>query len=105
MALNCFRYLDFKSFAEIDQLEVPEYELLMEGVRLKQVDLDYRCHLIAWLTFAAKAEKKAGKGKSVPVFRRFRKFFDYEKALDKAKSAGQEKSRFSGFGKYLKSRG
>lgn len=107
VALNCFRYLDFKSFSEVDRLTIPEYRLLMEAVRLKQVDADYRNHLQAWLTFAAKAEKKSGKGKSKPVYSKFKKFFDYEKAIKEAKSGGkeQQKSRFSGFGKFLKQRG
>ena len=102
VALNCIRYLDFKSLQEVDRLTIPEYNLLMEGVRLKQVDQDYRNHLQAFLNFAVKAEKKVGKNKSVPVFRKFKKFYDYEKELQKAKHNGNEKSRFSGFGKFLK---
>lgn len=42
----------------------------MEAVRLKQVDLDYRNHLQAFLNFAVKAEKKAGKNKTKPVYTR-----------------------------------
>ena len=102
MALNCFRYLDYKSFAEVDRLTIPEYELLMEAVRLKQVDMDYRNHLQAYLNFVVKAEKKAGKGKSKPVFSSFKKFFDYKKKLADAEKNGKEKSRFAGIGKLLK---
>ena len=87
---------------EVDRLTIPEYNLLMEGVRLKQVDRDYRNHLQAFLNFAVKAEKKAGKNKTVPVFRKFKQFYDYEKELEKAKNIGNEKNRFSGFGKFLK---
>jgi len=94
--------LDFKSFAEVDRLTIPEYTLLMEAVRLKQVDCDYRNHLQAFLNFAVKAEKKTGKGKSKPVYGKFKKFYNYEKELEKAKNHGAEKSRFSGFGKFLK---
>lgn len=101
IALNCFRYLDFKSFAEVDQLTIPEYTLLMEAVRLKQIDMDYRNHLQAWLTFAAKAEKKAAKGKSKPVYGKFKKFYDYESELKKIQNKGGEKSRFAGIGKLL----
>ena len=97
--MNCFRYLGFKSFAEVDRLTIPEYELLMEAERLKQIDMDYRCHLIAWLTFAAKAMKKSGKKKTVPVYREFKKFYDYEKETTKTES---KKGRFSGIGKLLK---
>ena len=102
MALNCFRYLDFKSFDEVDKLTIPEYTLLMEAVRLKQIDNDYRNHLQAFLNFAVKAEKRAGKGKSKPVYRTFKKFYDYEKELKKVKKKDENKSRFAGIGKLLK---
>ena len=101
VALNCFRYLDYKSFAEVDRLTIPEYLLLMEAVQLKQVDMDYRNHLQAFLNFAVKAEKKNGKS-SKPVFKTFKKFYDYEKEIAKVKKKGSEKSRFSGIGKLLK---
>lgn len=75
----------------------------MEGVRLKQVDLDYRAHLIAFLSFAVRAEKKTGKNKTKPVYDRFRKFYDYESEVEKARNRGtQKKSRFSGIGKLLR---
>lgn len=96
--MNCFRYLDFKSLAEVDRLTIPEYTLLMEAVRLRQVDMDYRNHLQAWLTFAAKATKKSGK----PVYKKFDKFYDYEKEIKKIKRKGNEKSKFSGIGKFLR---
>lgn len=100
--MNCFRFLDFKSFAEVDRLTIPEYMLLMEAVRLKQVDMDYRNHLQAFLNFAVKAEKKSGKNKSKPVFSKFKKFYDYDEEIKKATNKGSEKSRFSGIGKFLK---
>lgn len=65
----------------MDEITLAEYELLMKAERLKQIDLDYRCHLIAFLTKAASAEKPAGKGKSKPVYKNFKKFFDYEKRI------------------------
>lgn len=102
MALNCFRYLGFTSFEEVDRLTIPEYSLLMEAVRLKQVDNDYRNHLQAYLNFAVKAEKKTGKNKSKPVYGKFKKFYDYEKEVEKITNKGGEKSRFSGIGKFLK---
>lgn len=79
-----------------------EYEVLMEAVRLKQVDMDYRNHLQAFLNFAVKAEKKSGKNKSRPVYNKFKRFYDYEAEVKKVTSQGNEKSRFSGFGKFLK---
>lgn len=101
VALNCFRYLDYKSFDEVDRLTIPEYELLMEAVRLKQVDMDYRNHLQAFLNFSVKAQKKTGKHKSKPVYTRFKKFFDYDKAIANAKKKDLEQSRFAGIGKLL----
>lgn len=78
---------------------MPEYELLMDAVRLKQVDMDYRNHLQAFLNFAVQATK--GKGQK-PVFSKFKRFFDYEKEVEKATRKGETKSRFSGIGKFLK---
>lgn len=100
--MNCFRYLDFKSFAEVDRLTLEEYTLLMEAVRLKQIDMDYRNHLQAFLNFAVKAKKKTGKNKSKPVYSKFTRFYDYEKEIEKATRKGGEKSRFSGVGKFLR---
>jgi hypothetical protein len=96
--------LDFKSFAEVDRITIPEYRLLMEAVEYRQIDADYRNHLQAFLNFAVKAEKKVGKGKSVPVYKKFKKFYDYEFAVNKIrdkKKPEKEKSRFSGIGKFL----
>lgn len=104
VALNCFRYLDFKSFEEVDRLTIPEYNLLMEAVELKMVDMDYRNHLQAFLNFAVKAEKKSGK-KRRPVYTKFKQFFNYEKELEKVTKKSNEKSRFSGIGKFLKKEG
>lgn len=100
MTLNCFRYLGFKSFAEVDRLTIPEYNLLMEAVQLKEVDQDYRNHLQAFLNFAVRAEKKAGKNKSKPVYRKFKHFYDYESEVRKV-TKRKRKSRFSGIGKLL----
>lgn len=101
MALNCFRYLDFKSFAEVDRLTIPEYELLMKAIRLREIDNDYRNHLQAFLNFSVKAERKAGKNKTKPVYTKFTKFFDYEKAVDQVNCQKESKSRFLGIGKFL----
>ena len=74
----------------------------MEAVRLRQVDKDYRSHLQAFLNFAVKAEKKTGKNKSKPVYSKFKRFYDYEKEIEKAQNkGGATKSRFAGIGKLL----
>lgn len=71
----------------------------MQAVRLRQVDLDYRNHLQAFLNFSVQAKKSAGKGKSKPVYTRFRKFYDYEREIEKATT--KKKSRLAGLGKFL----
>lgn len=83
-------------------MTISEYRLLVEAARLKQVDMDYRNHLQAYLNFVVQSEKKTGKGKSRPVYTKFRAFYNYEKELKKIKNDGNEKSRFSGIGKFLK---
>ena len=79
---------------------MPEYELLMEAIRLKQVDKDYRNHLQAFLNFAVKAEKKVGR-RSRPIFSRFNKFYNYEEEQEKARNGSGTEPRFSGIGKLL----
>ena len=74
----------------------------MEAERLKEVDRDYRTHLQAFLNFAVKAEKKTGKNKSAPVYKKFKQFFNYEAEIKKAGKKDKEKSRFSGVSKFLK---
>nr|DAF28440.1 MAG TPA: hypothetical protein [Caudoviricetes sp.]DAJ14582.1 MAG TPA: hypothetical protein [Siphoviridae sp. ctdzB12] len=74
----------------------------MEAVRLKEVDKDYRNHLQAFLNFAVRAEKKIGKGKTRPVYQRFRKFYDYEKEVDKVKNRKKKQERLSVIGKMMR---
>ena len=85
----------------MDRLTIPEYELLIEALRLKQVDKDYRNHLQAFLNFAVKAEKKVGR-RSRPIFTRFNKFYNYKEEIEKAKKDSGGNTRFSGIGKVLK---
>lgn len=72
----------------------------MEAVRLKEVDKDYRNHLQAFLNFAVKAEKKAGKNKSKPVYARFDRFYNYQAEVDKVR--GKKSDRFSGLKEKLR---
>ena len=85
----------------MDRLTFAEYNLLMEAVKLKQIDTDYRVHQQAFLNYAVKAQKRSGKHKTKPVFSKFKLFYDYEKELKKVKSEKQ-KSRFAGIGELLK---
>ena len=101
--MNCFRYFGFKSLKEVDELTFDEYELLLKSAALKQVDIDYRNHLQAYLNFVVKAERKAGKNKTKPVYSTFRKFFDYDKEIGKVMNP--KRNRFEGIAELLKKGG
>ena len=94
--------MNFKSFDEVDRLTIPEYELLMHSVKLKEVDRDYRNHLQAFLNYAVRAERKTGKYKSKPVYGKFKKFYNYEAEIKKASESGGSKSKFPGIGQFFK---
>lgn len=80
------RYLGYTSLEQVDRLTVPEYELLMEGVRLRETDRDLRQHLAAWLSREVQATRRSGKRSRRPVYQRFEQFYDYEAALARARS-------------------
>lgn len=87
-------------------MTIPQYEILMEAMELRMLDDSLHEHRQAFLNLAVQAQKKAGKGKTRPVYRTFRQFFDYDRELNKLKSRKkQKKSRFSGIGKLLKKGG
>lgn len=88
----------------MDRLTIYEYNILIEAENLKQVDRDYRNHLQAYLNFQATAKKNVGKNKQKPVFDKFDKFFDYDKALKRVQSKKSEKGRLSALSKFLKER-
>lgn len=103
MAINCFRYLGFTTFDQVDRLTIAQYDILMEAVDLRMLDRNLHEHRQAFLNFAVQAQKKAGKGKTRPAYRRFSQFFDYNAELTKIKNRkSKKKSRFSGIGKLLK---
>lgn len=79
-----------------------EYNILTEAYALKYVDKERDLHELAYLTFAATATKKSGK----PVYKTFKKFFDYDKELERVKRKGldatqKEKTRISTIGNLL----
>lgn len=55
----------------------------MKAQQLKEFDLMYHLHLMAFKNFQVKAMRKVGKGKSKPVYSTFDKFFNYDKLLNK----------------------
>ena len=62
-AISCFRYLGFTSFEQVDRLTIAQYEIMMEALRYRIVDDEYRAHRQAFLNFAAQAQKKSVKEK------------------------------------------
>jgi hypothetical protein len=92
---------------DVDRLTIPDYNLLLEAYNLQAVDREYQQHVQAFLTYKVQAQKPSGKYKTKPVYNTFKKFFDYEKALEEAKNkkTKQQKERFSGIGKLLKKGG
>ena len=51
----------------------------MEGVAYRRTDKEYWAARVAWLAMSAQAKKKAGKSYR-PVYKKFKQFFDIEKA-------------------------
>ena len=104
MAVNCFRYFGFTTFDQVDRLTIAQYEIMAEALELRMLDESLHEHRQAFLNFAAQAEKPAEKGKTRPVYRKFRQFFDYDKELKNLKSKKKKKAdgRFSGIGKLLR---
>lgn len=74
--------------------------VLPTGCGKTMLDESLHEHRQAFLNFAVKAEKKAGKGKTKPVYKRFRQFFDFDKELKKMKNR-RKPSRFAGITKLL----
>ena len=65
----------------MDGLLLDEYLLLMKAYNLKRVDTEYDYHLQAWLSQQVQATEQRGK-KSVPVYKNFKDFFDYEERVN-----------------------
>lgn len=99
VALTCFRYLDFKSLNQVNNLTPYEYRLLMKAKELQMVDEEYRIHLQAYLNMSAQAKKRAGK-KVKPVYTNFTKFYDYQKALDRVMGI-KKKSKFDDLAQFI----
>lgn len=80
---------------EIKRTPLKDIEVMMEAVRLREIDKTYHMHLGAWLGEVVKSKKKVGKNYK-PYYKEFKDFFDYEKVLneDKAKSEEPKENDF-----------
>ena len=83
--MNCIRFLGYNSISDFEKLTIPEYELLMEGVAYRKVDMEYWANRVAWLTMVAKSKKKSGK-KLVMVYKKFRQLFNIDAAVRELES-------------------
>lgn len=83
-------------------LTIPEYELLMKAVELREADTDYRLHMQAFLNMQVQAKKKTGKFKEKFIFATFDKFYDRKRTIDEIMNPKEKKSGFAGIGKLLK---
>lgn len=99
VAMTCFRYLDFKSLDQVNNITPYEYRLLMKSKELEMVDEEYRIHLQAYLNMSAQAKKRAGK-KVKPVYTTFNKFYNYQKSLDRVMGI-KKKSKFDGLAQFI----
>ena len=57
VAISCFRYLGFTSFEQVDRLTIAQYEIMMEALRYRIVDDEYRAHRQAFLNLRPKRKK------------------------------------------------
>lgn len=99
VALTCFRYLDFKSLDQVNNLTPYEYRLLMKAKELQMVDDQYYLHLQAYLNMTAQAKKQVGK-KQKMVYTKFSKFFDYQKELDRVMGI-KKQSKFDKLAEFI----
>lgn len=102
IAVTCFRYFGFTTFDQVDQLTVRQFRIMIDALKLKNVDTDFHQHWQAYLNFAAHATKQSGKT-AKPVYAKFADFYDYERELNKAMGKASPKNqRFAGLAKYLR---
>lgn len=99
IALNCFRYLGYKSFDDVDRLNLREYRVLMKAVNLKTVDRMFDIHLSAFKNFEVRARKKSGR----PVYRNFDKFYNYRREVDRVMSGNkaEENDKFADLRRFV----
>lgn len=79
------RYCGIYDPDTIGRITLNQYRQMMMASKLQNLDDLYKIHLQAWTHQQAKATKEVGAGKnkrSVPVYKKFEDFFDYEAALE-----------------------
>ena len=101
MALTAFRRFGFTSMEQVDRLELPEYRLMIKADNLRTVDREYELHAQAFLNMAVRARR--GK-RQTPVYKTFKKFFDYDALLKKVKDKKKTNDMIHNVSRILKER-
>ncbi|MDL4842839.1 hypothetical protein [Aquibacillus rhizosphaerae] len=71
--------------ADVEQMTLTEFHYKRYAREYKEIDEEYRMHKLAFLTRNASVTENTGtdkKPKEEYVFKNFKDFFDYEKALE-----------------------
>ena len=77
---------------KIDRMTKREFRLRLKAYELERVDDEYFISFLAWQTREIEAKKKSGKGYRY-VYDTFKKFFDYEKRINKVMGIKADESR------------
>ena len=79
---------------EIERMTINEYNLRIKAYELSRIDKERDMHWQAWLNRQVQAMEEVG-SKQRYVFKTFKEFYDYEKALNEinTKELDTEKSR------------
>lgn len=85
---------------EIDRMTFWEYQLRMKAYRMRMVDTEYLIYLQAWVNRGVNAEKKNGK-KTIPVYKEFTEFFDYEDRINQVLGKPDRKMMSETAGRYI----
>jgi len=74
------RYCQIYDWQTLGRITLRQYALMMKAIKLQRVDQVHDLHLQAWLNQQIKETKKNGK-KTVPYYKKFDQFFDYDKKI------------------------
>lgn len=94
---RCVRYFGIFDYEKIWAMSWQEYLFLWQGYCLRQEDESEKIHLQAWLTMAAKGQKKKGKD-TVTAFPAFSDFYR-KKEVKENPSVFELAERFAQVGK------
>lgn len=78
IVVSSIRFFDMNDMNEIERMTMKEFAFRMTAYQLKRADKAFDMHMQAWLNQQVQATKSQG-SKQVPVYRRFKDFYDLEK--------------------------